>query len=143
MNGRAAIQDLCAQCEGESAMSQIKAQAYETIKNASYSGQKQNWMINMYGTIHSKNHQNLEEYGRLVPQTQQVRDQIDGIDYSNKMMAAALATLLAANYLCEDIPAAFGYLCKFIADNKSETNTMSISGVTTAVWMVLEEATVV
>ena len=40
---RAAIKDLRAHYEGDLAMSQTKAQAYNTIKNASYSGEKQNW----------------------------------------------------------------------------------------------------
>ena len=41
----------------------------------------------------------LEEYGEPVPPAKQVQDLIDGIDHSNRMMAAALATLLATNNL--------------------------------------------
>ena len=44
-------------------------------------------------------------------------------------MAAALATLLATNNLCEDFQAAYGYLCNFVAANKSENQTRNISGV--------------
>ena len=42
-HGRAAIKALRAHYEGNLAMSQTKAQAYDTIKNASYSGEKRNW----------------------------------------------------------------------------------------------------
>ena len=45
------------------------------------------------------------------------------------MMAAALATLLATNNLREDFQAASGYLCNFVAANKSESQTRNISGV--------------
>ena len=45
------------------------------------------------------------------------------------MMAAALATLLATNNLCEDFQAASGYLCNFVVANKSENQTRNISGV--------------
>ena len=44
-------------------------------------------------------------------------------------MAAALATLLATNNLREDFQAASGYLCNFVATNKSENQTRNISGV--------------
>ena len=110
-------------------MSQTKAQAYNTIKNASYSGEKRNWMFEMYVTLHQKSHQTLEEYGEPVPPAKQVRDLIDGIDRSNGMMAAALATLLATNNLHEDFQAASGYLCNFVAANKSKNTTRNISGV--------------
>ena len=83
-------------------MSQTKAQVYNTIKNASYSGEKQNWTFEMYVTLHQKSHQTLEEYGKPVPPTKQVQDLIDGINCSNRMTAAALATLLATNNLHED-----------------------------------------
>ena len=101
-HGRAAIKALRAHYEGDSAMSQTKAQAYNTIKNASYSGEKRNWTFEMYVTLHQKSHQTLEEYGKPVPPPKQVQDLINGIDRSNAMMAAALATLLATNNLRED-----------------------------------------
>ena len=44
-------------------------------------------------------------------------------------MAAALATLLATNNLREDFQAASGYLCNFVAANKSENTTRNISGI--------------
>ena len=43
-------------------------------------------------------------------------------------MAAALATLLATNNLCEDFQAASDYLCNFVAANKSENQARNISG---------------
>ena len=110
-------------------MSQTKAQAYDTIKNAFYSGEKQKWTFEMYVTLHQKSHQTLEEYGKPVPLAKQVRDLIDGIDRSNGMMAAALATLLATKNLREDFQAASGYLFNFVAANKSENQTRNISGV--------------
>ena len=108
-------------------MSQTKAQAYNTIKNASYSVEKQNWTFKMYVTLHQRSHQTLEEYGEPVPPAKQVRDLINGIDRSNGMMAAALATLLATNNLREDFQAASGYLCNFVAANKNENQTRNIS----------------
>ena len=128
-NGRAAITVLRAHYEGNLALSQTKAQVYDTIKNASYSGEKWNWMFEMYVTLHQKSHQVLEEYGKLVPPAKQVRDLISGIDCSNRMMAMALATLLATNNLCEDFQVVSGYLCNFVAANKSENTTRNISGV--------------
>ena len=128
-HGRAAIKALKAHYKGNLVMSQTKAQAYDTIKNASYSGEKRNWTLEMYVTLHQKSHQTLEEYGKLVPPAKQVRDLIDGIDRSNRMMAAALATLLATNNLREDFQAASGYLCNFVAANKNENQTRNISGV--------------
>ena len=71
-HGRAAIKALRAHYEGDSAMSQTKAQAYNAIKNASYSGEKQNWTFEMYVTLHQKSHQILEEYGKLVSPAKQV-----------------------------------------------------------------------
>ena len=71
-HGRAAIKALRAHYEGNSAMSQTKAQAYDTIKNASYSGEKQNGTFKMYVTLHQKSHQTLEEYGKPVPPAKQV-----------------------------------------------------------------------
>ena len=71
-HGRAAIKALRAHYEGNLAMSQTKAQAYDTIKNASYSGEKQNWMFEMCVTLHQKSHQILEEYGKPVPLAKQV-----------------------------------------------------------------------
>ena len=106
---------------------QTKAQAYNTIKNASYSGEKQNWTFEMYVTLHQKSHQTLEEYGKPVPPAKQVQDLIDGINRSNGMMAAALAALLATNNLCDNFQAASGYLCNFVAANKSENQTRNIS----------------
>ena len=53
-------------------MSQTKAQAYDTIKNASYSGEKWNWTFEMYVRLHQKSHQTLEEYVKLVPPAKQV-----------------------------------------------------------------------
>ena len=41
----------------------------------------------------------------------------------------ALATLLATNNLCKHFQAASGYLCNFVAENKSENTTRNISGV--------------
>ena len=41
-HGGAAIKALRVHYEGNSAMSQTKAHAYDTIKNASYSGEKRN-----------------------------------------------------------------------------------------------------
>ena len=131
---RAAIKALWAHYEGNLAMSQTKAQAYNTIKNASYSGEKRNWMFKMYVTLHQKSHQTLEEYGKPVPPAKQVQDLINGIDRSNGMMAAALATLLATNNLREDFQAASGYLCNFVAANKSENQTRNISGVGSGGW---------
>ena len=128
-HGRAAIKALRAHYKGDSAMSQTKAQVYNTIKNASYSGEKRNWTFDMYVTLHQKSHQTLEEYGKPVPPAKQARDLIDGIDRSNGMMAAALATLLATNNLHEDFQAASGYLCNFVAANKNENQTRNISGV--------------
>ena len=49
-------------------------------------------------------------------------------------MAAALATLLATNNLQEDFQAASGYLCNFVAANKSENQTRNISGVGSGGW---------
>ena len=102
---------------------------YNTIKNTSYSGGKQNWMFKMYVTLHQKSHQILEEYGKPVLPAKQVQDQINGINHSNRMMAAALATLLATNNLQEDFQVASGQLCNFVAANKSENTTRNISGV--------------
>ena len=110
-------------------MSQTKAQAYNTIKNASYSGEKRNWMFKIYITLHQKSHQILGEYGKPVPPAKQVRDLIGGINCFNGMMAAALATLLATNNLHADFQEASGYLCNFVAANKSENTTRNISGV--------------
>lgn len=53
-NGRAVIKALHAHYEGELAMRQIKAQAYKMKKNATYSGEKENWMIKMYITFQKK-----------------------------------------------------------------------------------------
>ena len=53
-------------------MSQTKAQVYDTIKNALYSGEKRNWTFKMYVTLHQKSHQILEEYGKPVPLEKQV-----------------------------------------------------------------------
>ena len=133
-HGRAAIKALRANYEGNLAMSQTKAQVYNTIKTASYSGEKHNWTFKMYVTIHQKSHQILEEYGKLVPPAKQVRDLINRIDRSNRMMAAALATLLATNNLREDFQAASGYLCNFVAANKSKNQARNISGVGSGGW---------
>ena len=70
-NGRLTIKALTAQYEGDLAMSQTKAQAYNTIKNSSYSGEKQNWAFKMYVTLHQKSHQILEEYDKPVPPAKQ------------------------------------------------------------------------
>ena len=72
-HGRAAIKALRAHYEGNSAMSQTKAQAYNTIKNASYSGEKRNWMFEMYITLHQKSHQILEEYGNQCHQQNKIK----------------------------------------------------------------------
>ena len=64
-----------------------------------------------------------------MPPAKQDQDIIDRIDRSNGMMAAALATLLATNNLRKDFQAASGYLCNFVAANKSENTTRNISGV--------------
>ena len=50
------------------------------------------------------------------------------------MMAAALATLFATNNLHEDFQAASGYLCNFVAANKSENTTRNISEVGSREW---------
>ena len=71
-HGRAAIKALRAHYEGNSAMSQTKAQAYNTIKIASYSGEKWNWTFKMYVTLHQKSHQTLEEFGKPVLPAKQV-----------------------------------------------------------------------
>ena len=71
-HGRAAIKALRAHYEGNLAMSQTKAQAYDTIKNASYSGEKRNWTFKMCVTLHQKSHQTLEEYGKPVLPAKQV-----------------------------------------------------------------------
>ena len=110
-------------------MSQTKVQAYNTIKNASYSGEKQNWTFEMFVTLHQKSHQTLEEYGEPVPLAKQVQDLIDRINHSNRMMAVALATLLATNNLHEDFQAASGYLSNFVAANKNKNQTRNISSV--------------
>jgi hypothetical protein len=65
-NGKEAIKPLWTQYEVELAMSQSKNQAYETIKNASYSGGKQHWIFKIYITWHQKCHQGLEEYSQRV-----------------------------------------------------------------------------
>ena len=115
-------------------MSQTKAQAYNTIKHASYSGEKCNWMFKTYVTLHQKSHQTLEEYGKPVPPAKQVRDLIDGVDHSNRMMDAALATLLATNNLQDDFQAAFGYFCNIVAANISKNQTRNISGAGSGGW---------
>ena len=81
----------------------------------------------MYVTLHQKSHQILEEYGKLVPQTKQVQDFIDGIHCSHSMMAAALSLHVAIN-TGEYFPAVFGYLCSVLAANKIEISTRDISG---------------
>ena len=83
----------------------------------------------MYVTLHQRSHQIIEEYGKPVPPAKQVRDLIDVIDRSNGMMASALVNLLATNNLHQDFQAASGYLCNFVAANKSENTTRNISGV--------------
>ena len=128
-HGRVTIKALRAHYEGDLARSQTKAQVYNTIKNASYSGEKRNWTFKMYVTLHQKSHEILEEYGKPVPLAKQVRDLIDGIDCTNGMMATALATLLATNNLHEDFQVASGYLCNFVAANKNENQSRNISGV--------------
>ena len=70
--GRAASMAPRAHYEVNSAMNQTKAQAYDTIKNASSHGEKQNWMFEMYVTLHQKSHQILEECGKPVPLAKQV-----------------------------------------------------------------------
>ena len=50
------------------------------------------------------------------------------------MMAAVLATFLATNNLPEDFQAASGFLCNFVATNKSENQTRNISGVGSGGW---------
>ena len=71
-HGRVVIKALRAHYEGGSVMCWTKAQAYNTIKNASYSGEKQNWMFEMYIALHQKSHQIMEEYGKPVPPAKQV-----------------------------------------------------------------------
>ena len=129
-NGSAAMKALRTHYEGNLAMSQTKAQAYDMIKNASYSGEKWNWTVYMYVMLHQKRiHQMLEEYGKSVSPAKQVQDLIDRIVCANRMMAAALATLLTTNNLHEDFQAASGYVCNFVAANKYENTTRNISGV--------------
>ena len=70
--GRVANKALWAHYEGNLAMSQTKAQVYDTIKHASYSGEEWNWTFKMYVMLHQRSHQILEEYGKPVPPAKQV-----------------------------------------------------------------------
>ena len=70
--GRVVIKALRAHYEGKLAMSQTKAQAYNRITHASYSGEERNWTFKMYVMLHQRSHQILEEYGKLVPPAKQV-----------------------------------------------------------------------
>ena len=97
----------------------------------------------MYVTLHQKSHQTLEEYGKLVPPAKQVQDLIDRIDCSNRMIVAALATLLATNNMHEDFQAASGYLCNFVAANKSKIKLETSQELGVEVRVVLGEVTVV
>ena len=108
-NERAAIKALWAQYEGKSAMSQTKAQSSNTIKKVSFSGEKQNWTFKMYVTFHQKSHQILVEYCKPVSSAKQVWYLIYEINNSIRIMATALATLLATSNLCEDFQAASCY----------------------------------
>ena len=69
---RATIKALRACYKVKLVMSQTKAQVYNMIKNASYSNVKQNWIFEMYVTLHQRSHQISEEYGKLVPPANQV-----------------------------------------------------------------------
>ena len=91
-NGRAAIKAPRALFEGKSALSQTKTQAYNVIKNASFSGEKQKWVFKMYITFYQRSHQILEEYGKTVPPAKQVQDLINKINCSKRMMDETLAT---------------------------------------------------
>ena len=71
-HGRAAIKALRAHYDDILTISQTKAHAFSMTKNASYSGEKLNWIFKMYVTLHQKSHQILEEYGKPVPLAKQI-----------------------------------------------------------------------
>ena len=112
-----------------------------TITYGSYSGEKkQTWTFKMYITFHQKGHlakSGLEDYCKPVPLLKQVQDLLHKIKIvcTNRMMGASKATLHALNNRhidFQDAPAYSGYygcFCNFVAENKKDHSTWTISGV--------------
>ena len=115
-DGRGAIKALRAHYEGDAALSRTKDEAYKTLKNASYSGEKRNWTFEQYVTLHRQAHQTLRKHQEPVPENKKVRDFLDGIDASNNhAITASIAAVKASTDMTNSFDQASNYLANFVS----------------------------
>jgi hypothetical protein len=125
-NARGAIRALREHYEGASAMSRTKADAYTTIKNATYKGETRGWSFEQFTTVLSKAYRVLEEYDEPVAESKKVADLLGQIE-SVGMMQAGVAAVLSSTEMLESFTAATNYLSKLVKPMQNDRNSRQIS----------------
>ena len=79
LDGRAAFLAIKMQAEGQSALTTRKANSYNAIRNALWTGKNSGWTLDKYIQVHQKAHNELVTLDEPVPETKKVSDFLAGI----------------------------------------------------------------
>ncbi|MGH7955223.1 MAG: hypothetical protein ACREOZ_04605, partial [Gloeomargaritales cyanobacterium] len=116
-NGRAAWKALKDHYEGKSETSRRKDEAYKSLGNSLYVGERKNFTFEVYTNIHQKAHQDLMRMGEPVPENRKVQIFMDNI--RDSYLTAGKAAVLASETMSSNFVVAANYLANFVARMKS------------------------
>ncbi|MGH7974125.1 MAG: hypothetical protein ACREBR_01265 [bacterium] len=116
-NGRAAWKAIKDHYEGKSETSRRKDEAYKSLGNSLYVGERKNFTFEVYTNIHQKAHQDLMRMGEPVPENRKVQIFMDNI--RDSYLTAGKAAVLASETMSSNFVVAANYLANFVARMKS------------------------
>ncbi len=111
-NGRAAWKALVEHYEGPTEQNKVIEAAYNTIRNATYQGERRNWTFESYYHAHQEAHYDLELYGEMVSENKKVTDFLRGI--SDPMCSVAKGIVLATPEYLNDFTKAALYIVSML-----------------------------
>jgi hypothetical protein len=128
-DGRAAWLALKEHFDGPSSQIRLKASAYASIHRAEYKGAK-NFDFELYRRIHTQAHLDLARYREPVPETNKVKDFLDGI--TEPALQPVKYTLAGFTHLMDNFEEAANYISNIIDLNKKgEFSSRNVSSTTT------------
>jgi hypothetical protein len=120
--------------EGDAQRDRVKDQAYAAIAAAKYYGKKKYFTFEMYITIHLDAYADLEQYGEVISDENQVRDLLSNIKDNCPAANAAKGTILATPTLQNSFANAVAHLAttlqlgQLMQDNRNISATQTGRG---------------
>jgi hypothetical protein len=126
-DGRNAWLALTAHFKGDAQRDRVKDNAYASIANAKYHGERKRFSFETYVTIHQEAYSDLVQYGEQVSEEKRVRDLLQGIKDNSPAANAAKGTILATPNLRNNFSNAVTHLATTLQLSLSLQETRNIS----------------